>query len=351
MIKDIDTNKTGSIIQELREKEGVSCSELAKSVGVSAAAVTKWEEGGYIKTENLYSIATFFNITVSELINGELNEKPDLDYFKQKYSLDKYSDYETIEDFNKEELLKYIKTINAIKRYMFDNYIPFVNEELDYVEKSKVKYLSKYFVRFINLQDDIITIDIFTEYEYMKEWLQTININDENRDDVLSNVLFLKTVSGLSSVLYCDDINLIKAYLSEFSQRSLDETLTSFLLKCESEKSIEESPAVKALLDLGACVLFNLNQYAEYDESILKDIDGIIIKLDRKSAAVSKYLQKDKHRNSVFKTEEHDLLVDYDKTKELINLVYNKTSNPVLFLNNLRMNNPFDDENKEISFS
>ena len=57
----------GSVIAELRKKKGVTQESLAKAVGVSAQAVSKWENGGVPDVELLPVIADFFEISVDEL--------------------------------------------------------------------------------------------------------------------------------------------------------------------------------------------------------------------------------------------------------------------------------------------
>ena len=90
MLKDVNFDLVGSLIAKLREKYGLSQQEFAKEIGVSKGAVCQWEQGAGIKTENLYDIARYFNITVSELIDGQLFEEEDEDYFERNYNLDDF---------------------------------------------------------------------------------------------------------------------------------------------------------------------------------------------------------------------------------------------------------------------
>lgn len=57
----------GLVIAELRRKHGVTQDGLAKAVGVSAQAVSKWENGGVPDVELLPAIADFFDVSVDEL--------------------------------------------------------------------------------------------------------------------------------------------------------------------------------------------------------------------------------------------------------------------------------------------
>ena len=57
-------------LQELRKKKGITQEELASSLYVSRTAVSKWESGrGYPSIESLRAIASFFSVTVDELLS------------------------------------------------------------------------------------------------------------------------------------------------------------------------------------------------------------------------------------------------------------------------------------------
>lgn len=57
----------GAVISKLRKNKGVTQEELAKYVGVSAQAVSKWENGGVPDTELLPKIADYFNVSIDQL--------------------------------------------------------------------------------------------------------------------------------------------------------------------------------------------------------------------------------------------------------------------------------------------
>ena len=59
-------------LQELRKKRGLTQEELATALYVSRTAVSKWETGkGYPEIDTLKAIASFFAITVDELLSGD----------------------------------------------------------------------------------------------------------------------------------------------------------------------------------------------------------------------------------------------------------------------------------------
>ena len=54
--------KIGQTIKSLRNKNNMTLTQFGNIVGVSAAAVSKWESGEGIKTESLMKISNYFNI-------------------------------------------------------------------------------------------------------------------------------------------------------------------------------------------------------------------------------------------------------------------------------------------------
>ena len=59
-------------LQELRKQKGLTQEELAASLYVSRAAISKWESGrGYPNIDSLKAIAKFFSVTVDELLSGD----------------------------------------------------------------------------------------------------------------------------------------------------------------------------------------------------------------------------------------------------------------------------------------
>ena len=65
----------GATISKLRKEKGITQEELAKNVGVSAQAVSKWENGGVPDTELLPKIADYFKVSIDQLfgIQNELS--------------------------------------------------------------------------------------------------------------------------------------------------------------------------------------------------------------------------------------------------------------------------------------
>ena len=62
----------GDYIRDLRTSRGMTQSDMAKAVGVSRVAVTKWESGntGNLKLDNLLALCRLFGLTTDELISA-----------------------------------------------------------------------------------------------------------------------------------------------------------------------------------------------------------------------------------------------------------------------------------------
>lgn len=72
--------KIGKFIKELRDKQKISQTELAEELFISREAVSKWERGINIPSaEMMLSLSKFFNITISELLNGEFKTEENKD--------------------------------------------------------------------------------------------------------------------------------------------------------------------------------------------------------------------------------------------------------------------------------
>ena len=71
-MNNVNLELIGSLIRKLRKENDMTLIDLANVLNVSKPAVSQWENGKGIKTEYLYSLSKFFNISMSELLDGKL---------------------------------------------------------------------------------------------------------------------------------------------------------------------------------------------------------------------------------------------------------------------------------------
>ena len=72
----MNSEKTGSFIAELRKQKNMTQKELAKKLGVTDKAISRWETGrGYPDIEILPDLADVFSVSINELLNGKIQPK------------------------------------------------------------------------------------------------------------------------------------------------------------------------------------------------------------------------------------------------------------------------------------
>ena len=74
----------GTQIAKLRKDKNITQEELAKNLGISAQAVSKWENGGAPDVDMLPEIADFFDISI-DILFGRKNENAETGFTQQAY--------------------------------------------------------------------------------------------------------------------------------------------------------------------------------------------------------------------------------------------------------------------------
>ncbi len=74
----MDITTIGKNIAQFRKAKGIKQDELAKFVGVTAQAVSKWENGGVPDAELLPRIAEFFDMSIDDLFGRQNNTSIDI---------------------------------------------------------------------------------------------------------------------------------------------------------------------------------------------------------------------------------------------------------------------------------
>ena len=83
----MNAQKTGSLIAAIRKEQNRTQQDLANELGVSSAAISKWERGiGFPDVSLIEPLATSLGITIAELFKGERIENGDTNEYENLLS-------------------------------------------------------------------------------------------------------------------------------------------------------------------------------------------------------------------------------------------------------------------------
>ena len=83
----MNAQKTGSLIAAIRKEQNRTQQDLANELGVSSAAISKWERGiGFPDVSLIEPLATSLGITIAELFKGERIENGDVNEYENLLS-------------------------------------------------------------------------------------------------------------------------------------------------------------------------------------------------------------------------------------------------------------------------
>ena len=104
-----ESKKIGSFLKELRKEMGITQEEFAEKLDVSSRTISRWETGTNMPDISLLvNIAEIFNVSISEIINGE--RKSEIMKKEVKKVVEAMSDYATAE---KAIVLKRVKAASS----------------------------------------------------------------------------------------------------------------------------------------------------------------------------------------------------------------------------------------------
>ena len=114
----MDNKKFGDFIKELRKEKQLTQKELGEKLNITDKAISKWERGlSFPDIAILKDLADFFDIDISELLNGERGKKQEIDI--EKVIQEAIENYKNIEEKRKEKIEKVKKKIGIISIIIF----------------------------------------------------------------------------------------------------------------------------------------------------------------------------------------------------------------------------------------
>ena len=130
--------KVGKNIKKLREKKGLTQEKLANFLGVTPQAISRWEnETGYPDIELLPLIANFFDVTIDELLDREIekNKLEIQDGIKEIDRLNSIGEKEKRKELIIKLYNKYPYNFNIINYYIWVLTYDEENKDYDNIEK------------------------------------------------------------------------------------------------------------------------------------------------------------------------------------------------------------------------
>lgn len=164
----MNTSKIGNFILKLRKENKMTQQELADKLFVTDKAVSKWENGRCIPDVSLFEpLCKIFNVSVSELLNGERIEDKSITKTSEKILI-KTIDYSNrkIKKVKKYYILLIASLLLIICYIIFirSSYLPVFNNSLYFISRffSVISSIGSIFgilsINFFASSDDITSL-------------------------------------------------------------------------------------------------------------------------------------------------------------------------------------------------
>ncbi|MCC0784114.1 helix-turn-helix transcriptional regulator [Clostridioides sp. ES-S-0108-01] len=117
--------KIGKVIQNLRKERSLTQEQLAKFIGVSTPAVSKWESGNsYPDIELLPLLADFFNVSIDKLLNYkiDLSEEEVTKIYKELETVFARIEIDLSTEEPKEECRKDLESVKKLSNMYIEKY-------------------------------------------------------------------------------------------------------------------------------------------------------------------------------------------------------------------------------------
>lgn len=348
---------TSTLLRNLRTKYDYKIEQIASLLGVSKAAISKWENNGDISLENLYTLSKIYNVSFSELCNGKLNYESNNDYWKRNYDLSNYEIPDKISNKNIENVKIFFEHCSMVKRRFFellplwakDKLSNEMLEEFEFI-KSYFKFDDEYYIK----KKSGFSLLYSGSKESEKKFVQQITLETQYYSEEASLWELQKLYNfnydiKEETIRKSGDLKALEWMLSSFNQIEKDSILYANLyIKQEyNEKKltldeIEERPFMKIIINSGANVLYGNNNHEFFDEEMLEKIDGKKEEVDE--SVYNKYSFYIYHGITevpilncwkLFSYEQYLDFIDHKTTEKLKDVVNLRESSPLKYYENM----------------
>ncbi|MCM1295345.1 MAG: helix-turn-helix domain-containing protein [Muribaculaceae bacterium] len=171
-----------NFIRELMEECELKQKDLAEIIGVSPAAVSKWNDLREMSVENLFSLSKLFHITVDELLNEKRAKESLEDKWRREYSINEVAARNAMIDRDKEALLKCLETVAKANDRFFMLFVRKITNRITSNESKEWEFIKQFFdinIRRSHLFDEVIRLPKDNRDEFILDFLSKKYGEDE----------------------------------------------------------------------------------------------------------------------------------------------------------------------------
>ncbi len=365
--------QTATLLKKLRNDYNYTIQKIANLLGVSKAAVSKWENGYDITTEHLYELSKLYNVSFSELYYGKLNSEGNDDYWRRNYDLSNFELEEDINTKNVDNLKNLFDHCNMVKNRFYKLLPKWAKEELNANELEEFKFIKQYFKFDINyyayvkygprhlafaqdkeekefIVETIEKIKDLDKNSYMWELTKLYNFTYDYKSDDICNSRSLKALEYmLSSFSQIEKDSILYANLHIKEEIEEDNT-TIFMGKSKkiverdrTVDEIEQIPYFKTMINSGAHKLYSHKvSHDWWDKEMFDAIEGKAIEID--DSIYDKYQFYNfggetsipvLNNWKLFSYNDYLEFIDEASTEQLRDIVNLRKSNPLKYYENM----------------
>ena len=303
--------QTATLLKKLRNDYNYTIQKIANLLGVSKAAVSKWENGYDITTEHLYELSKLYNVSFSELYYGKLSNEDNDDYWRRNYDLSNFELEEDINAKNVDNLKQLFDHCNMVKNRFYKLLPKWAKEELNANELEEFKFIKQYFKFDINyyayvkygprhlafaqdkeekefILETLEKIKNLDKDSYMWELTKLYNFTYDYKSDDICNSRSLKALEYmLSSFSQIEKDSILYANLH--IKEEIEEDNTAIFMgkskkiveRDRTVDEIEQIPYFKTMINSGAHKLYSHKvSHDWWDKEMFDAIEGKAIEID-----------------------------------------------------------------------
>ena len=255
-------------IKKLRQDYDYTIEDISKKLGISKAAVSKWENGYDISVDHLYALSKIYDVSMEEMYNGAFKDEDEYEFLKRNCDLQNYDIKSEIKANNMEKIKEFFDCCSFIRKCFFELLPKWAYNELEGSQLEEFNFLKQYFEfdeRYYMFKINEFNKIYISDYE--KDFVKKIinETKDLKRDDQkweLSKIYNFTYDIGQKEVCESNNMTALGYMLSLFSQIEKDRFL--FVnLNGRTSKEVGELPFFSVILNSGANKLYEKTNFGE----------------------------------------------------------------------------------------